>query len=315
MQTRNPFRSQASSNEEGFLLVAMIFVVAVMLIFLAVAAPVVAKDLQREKEIEMVHRGNQYVRAIKLYYWKNNKQYPPSIDALVQSNNIRFLRKKYVDPMTGKDDWRIIHLGVNKTTVTGFFGEPLAGLTTTGAGGLGSANGMVSSVGDSGAAGSTAPTAPGSTSASGSGSTGSSGTTGSTGSTGGVGSTDATTFNGSGGGPIIGVSSLSPKQAIISIRKQTTFDTWEFIYDPRIELLYAKANILGGGVGSASPTSTGLNGLPGASSPGGGTGPSSGTGPQTSPTPGGGNSPGGSFGSAVGGGGGSGSSSGGGNGP
>jgi len=252
MEIKTPIRNRAAESEQGFLLVAMIFAVAVILIFLAVAAPVVAKDLQREKELETVHRGNEYVRAIRLYYRKNG-QYPTSIDALVQSNNIRYLRQKWTDPMTGKDDWRIIHVGENKTTVTGFFGEPLAGLTTSG--GLGSANGMVSSVG--GAAGAN----------------GSTGTNGAAGSTGGMGSIDASDLSG-GGGPIMGVSSLSPKSAIIEIRKQTTYDTWEFIYDPKIEALY-KGNIMGGGVATAS----GGNSITGASGPTSSSGPTASTGP------------------------------------
>ena len=268
-------RSRAASGEEGFLLVAMIFAVAVILIFLAVAAPTVAKDLQREREVETVHRGNQYVRSIRLYYRKFG-HYPTSIDQLVESNNIRFLRKKYVDPMTGKDDWRIIHVGENKTTVTGFFGQPLAGLNTSG--GLGSASGMVSNTGGSTTGGTTtgggstsdgsqsAFSNPGSGNSSGSSNnssnspfssgssfgSSSSDSSSSTNTPGGSSptSTDATKFGG-GGGPIMGVSSQSPKTSIISIREKTTYNTWEFIYDPRIEALY-KGNPLGGSVGSSN---------------------------------------------------------------
>ncbi len=79
------------------------------------------------------------MRAIQLYYRKFG-HYPGSIEQLEKTNNIRFLRQKYVDPMTGKDDWRLIHVGEAKTTVKGFFGQPLAGLTP----GLGSAAGMAS---------------------------------------------------------------------------------------------------------------------------------------------------------------------------
>ena len=58
------------------------------------------------------------------------------MDALEKSTTVRFLRQKYVDPLTGKSDWRLIPVGQNKTTVKGFFGQPLGGL---GGGGLGSA--------------------------------------------------------------------------------------------------------------------------------------------------------------------------------
>src|ERR1700761_782767 len=151
-------RTSSSHREAGFMLVFVVLLAALMLIALAIAAPVVAKDLRRDKEVESAHRANEYVRAIRLYYRKN-KTYPPSIDALENTNNVRYLRKQYVDPLTGKADWRIIHVGENKTTVKGFFGQPLGGLNTSGAGSsLGSASGMQSSIGGSSTNGSTTST-------------------------------------------------------------------------------------------------------------------------------------------------------------
>src|ERR1700712_3376762 len=85
-------------SEQGYMLLAVVVMVALVLIALAVAAPVVARDLRREKEVESEHRALQFVRAIRLYQRKFPNQYPPSIEALEKSNNIRFLRQKYVDP-------------------------------------------------------------------------------------------------------------------------------------------------------------------------------------------------------------------------
>src|SRR5712671_1640953 len=57
-------------EEEGFMLVGLIVAIFFVLLALSVAAPKVAQELRREREVEAVHRGNQYVRAIRLYYNK-----------------------------------------------------------------------------------------------------------------------------------------------------------------------------------------------------------------------------------------------------
>src|SRR5580698_6007594 len=94
-------------GEDGYLLVGVVVVVFLMLLALAVAAPTTARELQRDKELEAVHRGNQYVRAIQLYYRKVGGQFPGSFEQLEKTNNMRFLRQRYVDPFTGKADWKL----------------------------------------------------------------------------------------------------------------------------------------------------------------------------------------------------------------
>jgi type II secretory pathway pseudopilin PulG len=127
MDTAAPIRKSHGNGEDGYILVAVIFMLAILILSMAVAIPRVKEDIQRDREIETMHRGLQYSRAIKLYYKKFNA-YPPNIDALVKTNEIRFLRKRYTDPMTGKDDWKPIMFGQNKTPMAmGFFGQPLAG--------------------------------------------------------------------------------------------------------------------------------------------------------------------------------------------
>jgi len=114
-------------HEDGYVLIAVLFLVALVLITLAVAAPKMAADIERDREVELIHRGQQYVRAIKLYY-KKFGAYPPNMDALEKTGEIRFLRKRYTDPITGKDDWKLIHFGENKTPSLGFFGQPMGGV-------------------------------------------------------------------------------------------------------------------------------------------------------------------------------------------
>jgi type II secretory pathway pseudopilin PulG len=270
VQLANPDAS-TRPGEKGFTLLALIVVMFIILLTLSIAAPRVARDLRRDREVEAVHRGNQYVRAIQLYYRKFG-HYPGSMDQLEKSNNIRFLRKRYDDPLTGKDDWRIIPVGQNQTTVKGFFGQPLAGIATTG---LGSAAGLASGAGAGGSAasspfgGASSPTAtPGATGAAGApgapgaatGATGATGTpatppVGSGFGTSGIGA-QPTTFSGT-GAPFMGVGLNAPGDSIVEPNEQTTYATWEFLYDPRIELLKQKAAALGGAVTSGSPSSFG----------------------------------------------------------
>jgi hypothetical protein len=62
--------------------------------------------MRREREAELVFRGEQYVHAIGLFQ-RRFATYPPNIDVLVQQ---KFLRKKYLDPITGKE-FRPVYVG------------------------------------------------------------------------------------------------------------------------------------------------------------------------------------------------------------
>jgi type II secretory pathway pseudopilin PulG len=281
-------------DEQGFMLVGVIVLIFLVFLALSVAAPKVARDLRRQREVEAIHRGNEYVRAVQLYYRKFGR-YPGTMDQLEKTSNIRFLRQKYIDPMTGKADWRLIHVGEAKTTVKGFFGQPLAGVAG-GAGGLGAASSMVSGqpgstvngtqAGSSGlgtssgtglssgsgtgfSLGPSSTSSPGSTSASGP-TVSSSGTSGSTGSSTGIGSQSATSFSG-GGAPIVGVGLSHSGTSITVLNEQPSYQKWEFIYDPRIEQMKAKAALLGGGTNSAfgsGSSTSGFGSNPSSSSPG-----------------------------------------------
>ena len=66
-------------------------------------------ESQRIQEQELIDRGEQYQRAIQLYVRKFNK-YPATIRDLETADNVRFLRRRYKDPMTGEEEWRLIHI-------------------------------------------------------------------------------------------------------------------------------------------------------------------------------------------------------------
>jgi len=87
----------------------MVFLMAAIIaIMLYQQLPRVAFETEREKEQLLIDRGEQYIRAIQLYYIANNRQFPTSIEDL-EKREKRFLRRRYIDPYTGKDEWRIIH--------------------------------------------------------------------------------------------------------------------------------------------------------------------------------------------------------------
>jgi hypothetical protein len=83
---------------------------AVVGIMLWLEVPRVAFEAERIREETLIQRGEEYKHAIKLFY-RRFQRYPPSLEALDNTNNIRFIRRRYKDPMTGKDDWRQIHAG------------------------------------------------------------------------------------------------------------------------------------------------------------------------------------------------------------
>src|SRR5438874_8287534 len=86
--------------EAGYLLLALLIMAAIMVIAAAAVAPRVAQEIRRQREEELIHRGTQYARAIRRYYKKFGR-YPTSLDQLENTNNVRFLRKRYTDPITG----------------------------------------------------------------------------------------------------------------------------------------------------------------------------------------------------------------------
>ena len=70
--------------------------------------PRLAFEQQRNREEMLVERGGQFVRAVQMYA-RDQKRYPQTIEQLESTNGKRYLRRRYVDPFTGKDEWRFLH--------------------------------------------------------------------------------------------------------------------------------------------------------------------------------------------------------------
>ena len=66
----------------------------------------------REREAQLLYTGNQYRRAIERYYVSGPRQYPRALEDLLKDprkpGTERYLRKLYLDPVTGKSEWGLV---------------------------------------------------------------------------------------------------------------------------------------------------------------------------------------------------------------
>jgi type II secretory pathway pseudopilin PulG len=124
-QARFRFRA---ARDAGYAMAALLVAMSITALMLTMVMPVWKQMVQREKEAELVFRGEQYVHAIVLFQRKYANAFPPNVDVLVEQ---RFLRKKFKDPITG-EDFQTIAFGA-QTAPPG--GTPtIPGASTTGPG-------------------------------------------------------------------------------------------------------------------------------------------------------------------------------------
>jgi len=121
-----PRNSAVRRSERGYILITLILFVALVAIAAVVMAPEFVRQMKRDREEELIHRGVQYSRAMK-HFVKKFGRYPTRIEELENTNQVRFLRRRYKDPITGKD-FKILHMG----DVQMSFGAGIAGATPAG---------------------------------------------------------------------------------------------------------------------------------------------------------------------------------------
>jgi hypothetical protein len=97
-------------RDRGFALLLVFAMAAAAAITLYMEMPRAVFESARNKEELLAERANEYKIAIRRYFVKT-KTLPQSIEQLENTNGVRFLRRKYKDPMTGEDEWRLIHWG------------------------------------------------------------------------------------------------------------------------------------------------------------------------------------------------------------
>ena len=272
-------------GQEGYALMLVIFMLALLAIASAAALPNVITNGRREKEEEMIWRGKQYVRGVRLYvrYYQSHggtTRFPTSMEDLTKNKvGIRFMRHAYKDPVNAVDgSWRMIYVGPNGQLIGSLKSRPLTPDGQNSSFGSGSSGGFGSSFGGS-------QSATGSNSSFGSSSFGSSSFGGSSS---GNSSFGSSSFNNGGnanaanpqgqaagqgaagnlssdtmstpqaiansdgttdvlGGSIIGVGSKVNKASIIWYDKAKNYRQFEFVWDPSKEPINggAAAGVIG----------------------------------------------------------------------
>ncbi len=220
------------------MLLVIVMMLTMTLIALTAMAPYEVTQIRRDREEELIHRGQAYKRAIKLFY-KRFGRYPTSLEELENTANLRFIRQLYKDPLSPDGQWRIIHLGEAKYPPKGFgysnipgaqsigtpigggpAGTPMLGGGAAGAGGAVLPGGMGAILGTSGGGfsaqlGSNIPSTGGMTPA---------------------GQMSSSLGGKQIGAPIIGVASTNTSDSIHEVNERKKYNEWEFFYDPRYDI-------------------------------------------------------------------------------
>ena len=209
---------------------------------------------KRQRELEMIWRGQQYTRGIKLYYRKLGR-FPTSLDDLTKPKigNLRFMRQAYKDPMNKEDgSWRLIYVGPAGQLIGSLNPSARNVQMPTAAGQPGAApgNATTSTGGQAGALGGFGATSstPGTPAANAPGTTGSTPGTAAQGTdTTGTGTDPQAVPTGDTptivGGSIIGIGSKINQPSIIVFEKAHNYRLFEFIWDPSKDLGIAGAPV------------------------------------------------------------------------
>jgi type II secretory pathway pseudopilin PulG len=261
-------------RQRGYMLITLMLAFVLIAIALLTVLPEIGQQIKRDREDELRHRGTAYMRAIQHFYRKFGR-YPSRLEELENTNNLRFIRKRYTDPMsvdreTGKEkDFKLLHqtdISLNSGLVLGQapgqtglpgqggFGGAQGGLggLQGGLGGLGTQTGgsqqtgglQNSPSGDSSNPSSGSPsTSNPSSGNSSSGNPSSGNPSDAEGNSNQPGSSSSNSnagsgFNGPtfGGGPILGVASTNKKDKTIRVFfGKNHYNDWLFIYLPQAD--------------------------------------------------------------------------------
>ena len=239
VKLRNYKISKLQNRSRGYILITLMLFITLLAMAAVAVLPEIVHQIQRDREEEMIHRAVGYSRAIRKYYKKFGR-YPARIEELENTNQQRFLRKRYQDPITRKD-FKLIRQGDPALNMLGLGGVGQGLGQAPGQGGkpgfVGAPGGGIRPAGPSDAntpqvTGLPQPQTSGTPNPAG-GDSANSDTQVDAKSAGS--SSDSGPAPGGqvfGGGPILGVASVSKATTIREFNRKNHYNDWLFIYDP-----------------------------------------------------------------------------------
>jgi type II secretory pathway pseudopilin PulG len=100
-------------GERGVLLLALMMGMTVLVILLTASTQSWTAILKREREQELLFRGDQYIRALKQYQKEHGGQFPTKLDQLLEEGpqGHRYIRQLFPDPFGPEGEWNLLYLG------------------------------------------------------------------------------------------------------------------------------------------------------------------------------------------------------------
>src|SRR6202162_5876775 len=113
LKLRNYKITRLQNLQRGYMLITLMLALALITIAMLTVLPEIGQQIRRDREEEMRHRGTAYMRAIQ-HFFKKFGRYPMRVEELENTNNLRFLRKRYKDPVNrdaaGKEkEFKLLH--------------------------------------------------------------------------------------------------------------------------------------------------------------------------------------------------------------
>jgi type II secretory pathway pseudopilin PulG len=87
-------------DDRGYLMAVLLIGMAITAVWMSALLPAWRQQVTRQREQDLIFRGEQYARAVALFYVRNQCTLPTNVDDLVAR---KFLRKKWKDPITNDD--------------------------------------------------------------------------------------------------------------------------------------------------------------------------------------------------------------------